>query len=410
MSVISWIGFALGLGLVLLTFSSVFETTVVPRGSRSAFTTLLLRTVRLPIRALAGMVRDYEKRDTLLAYSAAAYVISQLVVWLALFLIGYALLLWPYSSGLGQAFRVAGSSMMTLGVASLNDGAPTAIIFVAALTGLVVVALQIAYLPLLYQAYNRRETLVTMLEGLAGTPGWGPFILARSASIDNLDGLGDMYDRWMEWAADVSESHSAYQVLMFFRSPTSQRSWVISLLSILDAASMHLALCPVSAPAPARNMMRVGYLALRQLARVMGHEVSQDPNPDDDILLTKQEFLDAAQRVKAAGMVFERDPETAWPHFKGWRVNYEAAAYALAADLDVVPALWSGDRNRPGPALPPVEPVDRVSLSAEISEIRRIGELRRQRRRQRETAYHGPGGEHDDERPGGGSSGEPPDS
>jgi hypothetical protein len=396
-TVVSWIGFVLGLCLVLLTFGSVFETTVVPRGSRSAFTTLLLRAVRLPISAVARMVGDYERRDTLLAYSAAAYVISTLVAWLALFLVGYALLLWPYASSIGQAFRVAGSSMMTLGIASFNDGAPTAIIFVAALTGLVVVALQIAYLPLLYAAYNRRETLVTMLEGLAGTPGWGPLILARSASIDNLDGLGDMYDRWMEWAADVSESHSAYQVLMFFRSPTSRRSWVISLLSILDAASMHLALCPVSAPAPARNLMRVGYLALRQLARVLGHDVSDDPNPDDELLLTKEEFLDAAARVKAAGMEFERDPETAWPHFKGWRVNYEAAAYALAADLDVVPALWSGDRNRPGPPLPPVEPVDRVSANVEVSEIRRIGALRRERRREKESVHHGRGDHHDDD-------------
>ncbi len=92
----------------------------------------------------------------------------------------------------------------------------------------------------------------------------------RSAAVDNLDGLGSMYDRWMQWAADVSESHSAYLVLMYFRSPNARRSWVISLLSILDAAAMQLALCPVTVPAPARNLMRVGYLAFRQLAAHRG--------------------------------------------------------------------------------------------------------------------------------------------
>ena len=81
-------------------------------------------------------------------------------------------------------------------------------------------------------------------------------------------------------------------------------------------------------------------------------------------------------------MEFEREPEKAWVHFKGWRVNYEAAAYALAANLDVVPALWSGPRLRPGPPAPPVRPVDRVSPTAEVSEIRRVGALRRQRRAQ----------------------------
>ena len=45
----------------------------------------------------------------------------------------------------------------------------------------------------------------------------------------------------------------------------------------------------------------------------------------------------------------ERDPAEAWPDFVGWRVNYEQAAYAVAAAVDAVPALWSGragTRNR----------------------------------------------------------------
>jgi hypothetical protein len=388
MRAIEWLGFIVGMVLVLATAASVLETTIVPRGSRSGLTPLVLRLVNLPVRLAASGVKDYERRDSLLAYASAAYVVATLLVWMALFLVGYALMLWPSSSGLGDAFRTAGSSMLTLGFALPHGSVSTAVVYLAAITGLVVVALQIAYLPVLYAAFNRRETLVTMLEGLAGTPGWGPEILVRSASIDNLDGLGDMYDRWMQWAADVSESHSAYMVLMYFRSPSARRSWVISLLSILDAAAMHLALCPVTVPAPARNLMRVGYLAFRQLAGALGHPVPDDPSPDDDIHLTREEFITAAQRAQDAGMEFEREPEVAWVHFKGWRVNYEAAAYALAANLDVVPALWSGPRLRPGPPLPPVRPIDRVSPNAEVSEIRRVGALRRQRRAEVQRKQH----------------------
>jgi hypothetical protein len=298
-----------------------------------------------------------------------------------LFLVGFSFILWPLVGSLDEAFRITGSSMVTLGIAAPHDGVATAVAYLAALTGLVVITLQIAYLPVLYASYNRRETLVTMLESIAGTPGWGPEVLVRSTSVDNLDGLGEMYDRWMVWSADVSESHSAYPVLLYFRSPTAERSWVISLLSILDAAAMHLALCPITVPASARNLMRVGYLAFRQLAGAIGHTVHSDPEPDDDILLTKEEFIQAAELARNAGMEFEREPEAAWVHFKGWRVNYEAAAYVLATELDVVPALWSGPRMRPGPPLPPVRPVDRVSTNVEVNEIRRVGQLRRERRR-----------------------------
>jgi hypothetical protein len=377
---LEWLGFAAGLLLVLATYASVLETTIVPRGNRSGLTPLILRFVNLPVRLIASRMNDFEARDRLLAYASAGYLVATLLVWLLLFLIGYALMLWPSSIDLGDAFRTAGSSMLTLGIAAPHGSVSTVVVYLAALTGLVVVALQIAYLPVLYAAYNRRETLVTMLEGLAGTPGWGPEVLVRSAVVDNLDGLGSMYDRWMQWAADVSESHSAYLVLMYFRSPNARRSWVISLLSILDASAMHLALCPITVPAPARNLMRVGYLAFRQLAGTIGMEVNEDPSPDDGIQLTKEEFIRAAERARASGMVFEREPEQAWPHFQGWRVNYEAAAYALAANLDVVPARWSGPRPRPGPPVTPVTPIDRLSANVEVSEIRRVGELRRRRR------------------------------
>jgi len=62
--------------------------------------------------------------------------------------------------------------MFTLGFASTNGTAPTVVDILAAATGLVVVALQIAYLPTLYSAFNRRETEVTLLTaGPAYRPG-----------------------------------------------------------------------------------------------------------------------------------------------------------------------------------------------------------------------------------------------
>jgi hypothetical protein len=98
MGLITWLGFAAGLVLVLATAASVLETTIVPRGSRSGLTPLILRLVNLPIRLLASRIEDYERRDGLLAYASAAYLVATLVVWLALFLVGYALMLWPSAS------------------------------------------------------------------------------------------------------------------------------------------------------------------------------------------------------------------------------------------------------------------------------------------------------------------------
>jgi hypothetical protein len=44
----------------------------------------------------------------------------------------------------------------------------------------VIVTLQIAYLPTLYAAFNRRETEIALLNARAGIPSWGPELLART--------------------------------------------------------------------------------------------------------------------------------------------------------------------------------------------------------------------------------------
>ena len=166
--------------------------------------------------------------------------------------------------------------------------------------------------------------------------------------------LPKVYERWTDWAADIAESHTNYRTLAYFRSPDPRTSWLLGLLAVLDAAALHLALNPGTAPPEARPLLRVGYITMRKLARNLGMPVNEDPHPDDPLALTREEFGAAMDRMRRAGWVFERDPDEAWPHFHGWRVNYEAAAYALARSLDLPPAVWSGTRprHRPPPQLP----------------------------------------------------------
>jgi len=41
-----------------------------------------------------------------------------------------------------------------------------------------------------------------------------------------VDALPDFYASWEQWAAEVSESHVSYPVLLLFRSPDPWSSWV----------------------------------------------------------------------------------------------------------------------------------------------------------------------------------------
>jgi hypothetical protein len=215
----------------------------------------------------------------------------------------------------------------------------------AAASGLTVVALQIAYLPTLYAAYNRRETEVTLLSPQAGIPAWGPEILARVYLVKGLSKMPDIYETWERWSADVAESHSSYPFLLRFRSPDAHASWVIAQLAVLDAAALHLAACPDSAPFEARLCLQMGFTCLRKLAHTLRMPVEHDPRPDDPIKLTRAEFDEGWARLEEFGFPVERSADDAWIHFRGWRVNYERAAYQMAWGIDAVPARWSGPRR-----------------------------------------------------------------
>ena len=60
----------------------------------------------------------------------------------------------------------------------------------------------------------------------------------RHQLVHITDALPDFYASWEQWAAEFSESHSSYSVLLLFRSPDPWSSWVLALLSVLDAAAM----------------------------------------------------------------------------------------------------------------------------------------------------------------------------
>ena len=356
-----WVGFAIGLFVVVGTWSSILRTLVVPRGLASKLTATVDRIVQRGFLTMANRFDDYDRKDAILVAQGPFSLLILLVTWLALLLIGFALVATPFIVGnLGDAVIEAGSSMFTLGFAAANGTGPAIIHFLAAATGLIVVALQIAYLPTLYAAFNRRETLVTMLQSRAGSPAWGAEILARHHIVGILDNMPAFYAEWEQWAADVAESHTNYPILIRFRSPHPLRSWIVGLLAVMDSAALYMALCPDRSPSEARLCTRMGFLSLRDIASVVHLEFDPDPFPDDPIELTFDEFLGGVKRLEEVGFPMERSPEEAWAHFKGWRVNYEKVAYALADRAVAPPGPWSGPRHHlPGLQIIPRRPANR---------------------------------------------------
>lgn len=351
---------AVGVAVVMVTIANVISVLLVPRGRVSWLLRAQDTIVDDVFRLITRRIPQYIRRDGVLAVQAPVLLMVQLLTWLLILALGYTLILLPSVPEPLSSLREALSSMFTLGFTTTHGTWPTIVDAAAALTGLVVIALQIAYLPTLYGAYNRRETEVTLLQVRAGEPPWGPELLARTHyGILGLD-LATFYGGWERWAADLAESHASYPVLLRFRSPRPLTSWIVALLAVLDAAALQVAVAPKESPVQTRLCLQMGYVCLRRLATTAGIRVDPDPRPDGPLELTFEDFREGYERIVAVGYPVERTAEEAWPHFRGWRVNYEAAAYALARDLDAVPARWSGSRRTGDQRIETVRPPNRT--------------------------------------------------
>ncbi len=358
------IGALIGAAIVLTTGWSVIGTVVVPRRIRSRIIRAVFVVNRSVFHFVADQSGSYDRRDRILAVQAPVQLILQIVAWLALYELGFGLLMWPFdgSVGIGTAMEQAGSALCTLGYLSPQTSGVAALDALAALAGLGTVALQIGYLPTLYGAFNRREGLITMLDSRAGVPSWGPELLARThyglgSGVSAVSELPQLFEAWEQWSADVSESHTTYLPLVWFRSPRPLSSWVTSQLAVLDAAALYLALLPdASGLVQARLCLRGGFTCLGNIARALRIPIVENADPNDGISLSYDDFVGAVERLRLVDFPLDRPIQEAWLDFQGWRVNYEAAAYALAWAVDAPPAMWSGPRRHKIETIAPLRP------------------------------------------------------
>jgi hypothetical protein len=347
--------FAAGIALVFLVIDAAVRTLVLPRGSVVSLSRVIWLTSRRVFALIAGRCKTYESRDRVLALYAPLTLLLLPVVWLALILGGFTMMFHALGvSSWRTAFVESGSSLLTLGFVQPRDLPTSVLAFLDAAFGLGVLALFVAYLPSIYNAFSRREVLVAMLSARAGTPPSAIEFLIRTSRIDELQRLDEVWERFQEWFAEIEETHTSQAALVFFRSPRNDRSWVTGSGVVMDAAALSNSTIDIPWSPEAALCVRAGYSALRAVAEFFSIPYDPDPQQTDQTSIAREEFDDACRQLAAAGVPLKSDLDQAWIDFNGWRVNYDSVLIHLAA-LTIAPyAMWSSDRSLTGFRLPPI--------------------------------------------------------
>jgi hypothetical protein len=242
---------AVGAILILTILWEAFETIVLPRRVTRRFriTRAFYRLTWIPYAEVAKHLTSPKTRERFLGYFGPLSLLMLLIVWALALITGFAMFQWSIGPGLQLGSERGGfwisvymsaSTFCTLGLGDVTPvtGAARAITVSEASTGFGFLALIISYLPVLYQAFSRREVNISLFDARAGSPPSAGALLSRYAEADNIAEIISLLSEWEKWAADLMESHLSYPVLGYYRSQHDNQSWISALTTILDTCAL----------------------------------------------------------------------------------------------------------------------------------------------------------------------------
>src|SRR5256886_8205742 len=242
-----------GMVLILLVALDAFETIVLPRRvtRRLRLAQLFYRAIRVGWKSLGHLLRAGARRDAFLGYLGPLSLLALIMFWAVLFVFGFGLLLWGLALPLNAPEKtmsfltylyLSGTTFFTLGLGDVTPvpGVSRLLVVIEVALGFGFLALVISYVPIIYQAFSRRELRISLLDARAGSPPTAAEVLRRNHAGKNVEELRLLLHDWEVWCADILESHLSYGVLAFYRSQHDQQSWVAALTVILDTCALIL--------------------------------------------------------------------------------------------------------------------------------------------------------------------------
>ncbi|MGE0821116.1 MAG: potassium channel family protein [Candidatus Binatia bacterium] len=273
------------IGFLFLSIAlwDAFSTVVLPRTVAVAFAPARVSThVGWQLwRFIGCRISNRSARESFLTAFGPLSVFFLLGLWAVMIVAAFALLHFglgtrlnaPESQGEIDTFLyLSGTTFFTLGLGDVVPLNPLgrALVVMEVGTGIVFLAMIISYLPMLHQAYAQREVGVQLLEARAGSPQRAVRLLQRFGRPESTETLTAMLLEAERWAAELSQSHRAHPVLAFYRSQHLDRSWLISLTTLLDSCALLLVSRSGVPSHQARATFRMAVRTATDLARIAG--------------------------------------------------------------------------------------------------------------------------------------------
>ncbi len=318
-----------------------FETVVLPRRVMRpvGLTRFFQRVSWTPWSAPVKQRLSSPRREDWLSLYAPLSQLFLLVIWAGGLIIGFAVLQWALGSqydtpdhqpGFGTDLYVSGTTFFTLGLGDVSPRSPLArlVTVIESGTGFGLLALVITYLPVVYQAFSRREARISMLDEWAGSPPTAVDFLSRQAQRGGLPEIRGFFLEWERWASELMETHLTYPVLAYYRSQHENQSWLGGLTMILDVSALVMAGIEGVPPLPAQLAFAIARHSAVDLSQVLG----VPPRSDMTDRLPASDVANLWRMLAEGGVPVQHQPGTD-AKLSELRQQYEPYVQALSEYL-----------------------------------------------------------------------------
>jgi hypothetical protein len=220
---------------------------------RFRFARLFYRNTWKLCRTLAFWIPAGKQREAFLSLFGPLSLLGLLATWVLGLILGFALLHWSLETPLlapekevsfSTYLYWSGGTFFTLGYGEVTPGNALGRLFAVVEVGIGFgfLALILSYLPVIYQAFSRREVTISLLDARAGSPPSAAQLLLRLARSGDIALVDPFLEEWEHWAAELLESHLSFPVLSYYRSQHDNHSWLAALTFVLDTCAFLIVL------------------------------------------------------------------------------------------------------------------------------------------------------------------------
>jgi hypothetical protein len=319
-----------GLVLAGMTLRDVFETVVVPGGSRASLQ--VARRFGSALLPLWKLVRG--RRRGVSGSFAPVVLVGSFVIWITLLALGFGLMAYatrssfqPRLESLAEGIYVAGSSMMTVGPGKSDTALGIArwIVLGAGFCGLAVMTMAVTYLLQVQSSIGHRDTGIIKLNTSAGNPPSALTLLERFAALKLHRDVRGVIEESRNWCATVRQSHSAHPTLIYFQSVGIGAGWPAALGAVLDLALLaEHCINDASLYGPAVLLRDDGLRMAKDLSELAGVKPKE-------VDVDEAELKQAANRLATSGYAIKEAPN--YSAMSSQRSQYRAYVDALADHL-----------------------------------------------------------------------------